>query len=381
MRQGQKQTISILKRTLDPTRETFWFHAASLGEFEQGRPLIEKIKQQSPDIQIVLTFFSPSGYEIRKEYKGADVVCYLPFDTKKKASEFIQTTNPSKVIFIKYEFWANYLTILHQRAIPTFLISAIFRPEQLFFKKYGFFYHRLLTFFDHIFVQDQDSAKLLSTHHISHVSVAGDTRFDRVVAIASEAKQLPVIEKFAQNHPVYIMGSSWPADEALMIPYFNTHFSFRLIIAPHVTSESHISAICNALKRPYLRLSEATTQNVMNVECLVVDSIGLLASIYRYGTAAYIGGGFGVGIHNVLEAAVYGMPVIFGPNYQKFREATDLIRVGGGFSIHSQEALYDILNDWEIENQKIKRAGDAAARYVREQQGATEKILQYIVDK
>ncbi|MGC9151598.1 MAG: 3-deoxy-D-manno-octulosonic acid transferase [Microbacter sp.] len=381
MVQGQKRTIPLIKHKLDLNKETFWFHAASLGEFEQGRPLIETIKKQSPDSQIVLSFFSPSGYEIRKNYKEADVVCYLPFDTKKNAAAFINAVNPSKVIFIKYEFWANYLTILHQKNIPTFLISAIFRPDQLFFRKYGLFYRRLLTFFDHIFVQDQRSASILSSHHIQHVSVAGDTRFDRVIAIASEAKQLPLIEKFCEHHQVYIMGSSWPADETLMISYFNTHPSFRLIIAPHVTNAAHIKAVCDAVQRPCIRLSEATIDNVIDAECLVIDSIGLLSSIYRYGDAAYIGGGFGAGIHNVLEAAVYGIPVIFGPKFQKFREAIDLIQVGGGFSVQSQKELDQLLNEWAQDNQKIKKAGHEAEKYVRDQQGATQKILPYLLTR
>lgn len=378
MIQGQKNTISLIKQKIDPNKETIWFHAASLGEFEQGRPLMEKIKQQTPEIQIVLTFFSPSGYEIRKEYQGADAVCYLPFDTPKNAAALINAINPSKAIFIKYEFWANYLFVLHQRNIPTFLISAIFRPEQLFFKKYGGFYRQLLTFFKHIFVQDTSSATLLSDHHIKNITIAGDTRFDRVIAIASESKALPIIEKFSQNHSVYIMGSSWPADETILIPYFNSHSEMRLIIAPHVTSESHIETICSSLQRPFLRYSEANIENVANAECLVIDSIGLLSSIYRYGDVAYIGGGFGVGIHNVLEAAVYGIPVIFGPNYKKFREANDLIRIGGGFSIRSKEELNHLFNEWEKDQQKIKTAGKAAKKYVLEQQGATEKILQIL---
>jgi 3-deoxy-D-manno-octulosonic-acid transferase len=381
MVKGQRETLQLIRQRLQsyPHKYTIWFHAASLGEFEQGRPLMEMVKKQLPDVRIVLTFFSPSGYEVRKNYEGADVVCYLPFDTPRHVRAFLNLVQPDKAIFIKYEFWANYLYELHQRAIPTLLVSAIFRQDQLFFKPYGAFYRRLLTLFEHLFVQDKSSADLLSIIGVKHVTVAGDTRFDRVAAIAGQAKTLPIVEAFAAEKRVLVAGSSWSADEALLIPFFNSHPEIRLILAPHVTGESHIEAICGALERPFLRYSRATVENARSADCLVIDSIGLLSSIYRYGEMAYIGGGFGVGIHNVLEAAVYNMPVVFGPNYGKFREARELITCGGGFSINSENELTSLLSRFLNDSLFLSHSGEEAGMYVYKNKGASEKIMHQLI--
>lgn len=381
MIQGQKNTLVVLDNRLQKNRYTVWFHAASLGEFEQGRPLMEDLKQRMPEAQIVLTFFSPSGYEVRKKYDLADVVCYLPFDTPHQVRSFLDRVQPQKAVFIKYEFWANYLYALRRRNIPIYLVSAIFRPNQLFFKKYGFFYRNLLSLYEHLFVQDKTSSDLLSTVGVQHVTVAGDTRFDRVATIAGQAKQLPVVEAFATDNHVLVAGSSWPADESFLVSFFNIHPELKLIMAPHVTSESHVEAICASLKRPFIRYSQATIENVTAADCLVIDSIGLLSSIYRYGEMAYIGGGFGVGIHNVLEAAVYRIPVIFGPNYHKFREARDLIAEGGGFSIASGDELNALLLRFLQEDQFLAQAGEAAGLYVRNNKGASDIIMQYLLKK
>lgn len=376
---GQRETLPLVRLQQTSYLYTVWFHAASLGEFEQGRPLMEALKRHLPNVRIVLTFFSPSGYEVRRNYTGADIVCYLPFDTPWNVRAFLNVVQPDKAVFIKYEFWANYLYELHRRAIPTFLVSAIFRPEQLFFKKHGGFYRQLLTLYDHLFVQDQSSADLLATIGVDRVTVAGDTRFDRVATIADQALVLPIIETFTAGRRVLVVGSSWPDDEALLIPFFNAHQEVTLLLAPHVTSETHVEAICAALQRPFLRYSKATIETVGAVDCLVIDSIGLLSSMYRYGEMAYIGGGFGVGIHNVLEAAVYHIPVIFGPNYAKFREARELIACQGGFSIHSEEELNLLLTRFLREASYLKQAGEAAGTYVLKNRGASEQIIRYLM--
>jgi len=376
---GQQETLSLLRQNINKHQYTVWFHAASLGEFEQGRPLMELLKRQSPEVQIVLTFFSPSGYEVRKNYEGADFVCYLPFDTPHNVEAFLDVIHPDKAVFIKYEFWANYLYALHQRAIPVLLVSAIFRPDQLFFKRYGIFYRKLLSLFEHLYVQDQSSADLLLTIGIDNVTVAGDTRFDRVVSIAEQAKTLPVIEAFAAGKRILVVGSSWPADESILISFCNAHTDISMILAPHVTNESHIEAICGALERSYVRYSEATIEKVKSADCLVIDSIGLLSSIYRYGEMAYIGGGFGVGIHNVLEAAVYNIPVIFGPNYGKFREARELIACGGGFSIHSGVDLNILLLRFLNDGAFLSHAGIKAGMYVHNNKGASAQIIHHLI--
>ena len=375
LRNGQHDTFKLLKEKVDPKAGYIWFHAASLGEFEQGRPVIEQLKRIQPDIKIILTFFSPSGYEVRKNYAGADVVAYLPLDTPGNARLFVKLVKPSQAIFIKYEFWPNYLLELKKANIDVFSISAIFRPEQMFFKGYGKWYLDLLKTFSHIFVQDKVSLDLLENKHLKNASICGDTRFDRVYDLFTQTKQLPLIEEFIKDSPdVIVAGSTWPNDEELLVRYLKLHPQIKLILVPHEVHSAHILSVSKLLDGRFVRYSEATPENVRQTNCLVVDTIGVLSSIYRYAGVAYIGGGFGVGIHNTLEAAVYGIPVVFGPNYLKFREARELIAVGGAFSISNYvvlEAQFDRLL-------KDKQAGKMAGEYVMQNTGATGQICNII---
>ena len=375
LRKGQHQAFALLKEKIEPDTRYVWFHAASLGEFEQGRPVIEQLKREKPETKILLTFFSPSGYEIRKNYAGADIVSYLPLDVPGNAWYFVNLVKPSKAIFIKYEFWPNYLLALQAENIPVVSISAIFRPEQVFFKDYGKWYKKLLLTFQHIFVQDKFSKELLQAHGINNVTVAGDTRFDRVYDLYQQAKQLLLIEEFVKGaEKVIVAGSTWPKDEELLVQYLRLHPDVKLIMAPHEVHNSHIAEISKLLDGKFVRYSDATAENVKSTNCLVVDIIGILSSIYRYANVTYIGGGFGVGIHNTLEAAVYGLPVVFGTNYQKFREARELIAIGGAFSISNYvtlEAQFDLLL-------KDNNAGKIAGEYVKSNTGATEMILKVL---
>lgn len=375
LRKGQQQAFAQLKTQIEPNERYVWFHAASLGEFEQGRPVMEQLKRDKPETKILLTFFSPSGYEVRKNYAVADIVSYLPLDVPGNAWYFVNLVKPSKAIFIKYEFWPNYLLALQAENIPAISISAIFRPEQVFFKEYGKWYKKILQTFQHIFVQDKASKELLHMHGINNVTVAGDTRFDRVYDLYQQAKQLPLIEEFVKGaEKVIIAGSTWPKDEELLVQYLRLHPDVKLIIAPHEVHTSHITEISKLLDGKFVRYSDANADNVKATNCLVIDIIGILSSVYRYGHVAYIGGGFGVGIHNTLEAAVYGIPVVFGTNYQKFREARELIAIGGAFSISNYvtlEAQFDLLL-------KDNSAGKIAGEYVKSNTGATEMILKQL---
>lgn len=382
MRIGQAKTNDTLRNLINKNERYIWFHAASLGEFEQGRPMMEKIKKDYPQYKILLTFFSPSGYEVRKNYPGADVICYLPFDTPRKVKKFIDFANPSIVVFIKYEFWGNYLKELNKRGIPVYIISSIFRPEQLFFQWYGVAYRNMLKYFKHIFVQDQRSAKLLEEYGIKNVSVCGDTRFDRVVDINKQAKDIKEAQVFVEeakdkNSKTLIAGSSWPNDENIIIPYFNENKDVRLIIAPHEIHEEHLRSIESLLKRPSIRFSEIkdNPEALKGKDCLIIDNFGMLSSIYRYGDIAYIGGGFGVGIHNTLEAAVYGIPVVFGPNYKKFKEARDLIKEEGAVSVSSSKDFISLIDKLKSSPDYLKKMGNNAGNFVNKNAGVTDKIL------
>ena len=372
---GRWNTYRILRSQIDPKARYVWFHAASLGEFEQGRPLMERFRREHPEYKILLTFFSPSGYEVRKNYRGADVVCYLPFDKPRNVKKFLDIVNPCMAFFIKYEFWKNYLDELHLRRIPVYSISSIFRRGQIFFKWYGGSYRNVLRNFDHLFVQNERSKRYLSKIGVMKVTVVGDTRFDRVLQIRQEAKELPLVEAFKGESLTFVAGSSWQPDEDLFIEYFNRHPEVKLIIAPHVIDENHLVEIIRKLKRPYVRYTRADEKNVRRADCLIIDCFGLLSSIYRYGEIAYIGGGFGVGIHNTLEAAVYGIPVIFGPKYQKFQEAVQLIEAGGAFSIKTGEELSSLLDKLLTDDVFLREAGINAGNYVTDNAGATDKIL------
>lgn len=380
MRLGQWKTNAILRQKIDPNANYIWFHAASLGEFEQGRPLMEKIKAEHPGYKILLTFFSPSGYEVRKNYNGADVICYLPFDTPYRVKKFLNLARPCMAIFIKYEFWGNYLKELKRRGVPVYIISAIFRPDQLFFQWYGRPYRKMLHHFTHLFVQDERSGKLLEDFGIGNVSVTGDTRFDRVLDIHKQAREIGMVEKFVSSTKgkqsfTLVAGSSWPQDEEILIPYFHAHPEMKLIIAPHEIHREHLVSIESMLKRPSVRLSEAHEEDLSTKDCLIIDSFGLLSSIYRYGQIAYIGGGFGAGIHNTLEAAVYGIPVLFGPKYHKFKEAKDLIAVGGGFSVADATAFQSRMDQLLNDEKEWQMAGRLAGDFVFQHAGATNKIL------
>ncbi len=378
MVRGHRQTWVILRNRVQKGDRYIWFHAASLGEFEQGRPLMERLRREHPEKKILLTFFSPSGYEVRKNYQGADIVCYLPFDTPLNAYFFVKRVQPEMAFFIKYEFWRNYISALHRKQVPIYSVSSIFRENQVFFRWYGRKYARCLNRFTHLFVQNEHSAELLGNIGVHQTTVVGDTRFDRVVDIMNEARPLPLVERFAGCWKVLVAGSSWQPDEEILIRYFNDHPALKLVLAPHVVSEEHLSWIEARLKRPYVRYSAATSKSVAEVDCLIIDSYGLLSSIYRYATVAYVGGGFGVGIHNVPEAAVYGVPVLFGPNNKKFREAQALIAAGGCKEVAGYAGLKQLLDTFLTDRNALRAAGQAAAGYIRGNAGAADKIYRAV---
>lgn len=377
---GERQAVKVLKEKVDPEARYIWFHAASLGEFEQGRPLIEHLRETHPEYKILLTFFSPSGYEVRKNYEGADIICYLPLDTIRNARRFLRAVKPVMAFFIKYEFWYNYLHILQHRGIPTYSVSSIFRPDQIFFQWYGRQYGRVLKCFTHFFVQNMESKALLAKLGITDVDVVGDTRFDRVLQIKEASKQLPIVEQFtAHAQKVFVAGSSWLPDEEIFIKYFDIHKDWKLIIAPHVISDEHLSQIFELLKgRRVVRYTEATEENVKDAEVLIIDCFGLLSSIYHYGTVSYVGGGFGVGIHNVLEAAVWDIPVVFGPNNKHFQEAQGLMLVQGGFEINDYQSFRDLMMRFETDASFLQNAGENAGAFVKSRAGATAKVMENV---
>ncbi len=376
MMKGHWVVYELLRQQIDKDARYIWFHAASLGEFEQGRPLIERIRAKYPAFKILLTFFSPSGYEVRKNYRGADIVCYLPFDKPRNVRKFLNITHPEVAFFIKYEFWKNYLDELHRRGIPAYSVSSIFRRDQIFFKWYGGTYRHVLKNFEHLFVQNEASKRYLAKIGIDKVTVVGDTRFDRVLQIREEAKELPLVEAFKGNNSfTLVAGSSWSPDEDLFIEYFNTHPEMKLIIAPHVIDEAHLVEIVSKLKRPYMRYSRADEQNVLRADCLIMDCFGLLSSVYRYGEAAYVGGGFGAGIHNTLEAAVYGIPVLFGPRHEKFMEAQQLLEKKGAYVIKDYADLSTLLDRFRSDSDFLRATGCEAGNYVKNASGATDKIM------
>ena len=374
---GERQALKVLREKVDPNARYIWFHAASLGEFEQGRPLMEYLRKTHPEYKILLTFFSPSGYEVRKNYEGADIICYLPLDTIRNARRFLRSIKPVMAFFIKYEFWYNYLHILQHRGVPTYSVSSIFRPDQIFFQWYGKGYGRVLKCFTHFFVQNIESKNLLAKLDIHDVEVVGDTRFDRVLQIKDASKLLPIVEKFTENtSKVFIAGSSWLPDEEVFLKYFNLHKDWKLIVAPHVIGEDHLAQIFELLKgRRVVRYTEATEENVKDAEVLIIDCFGLLSSIYHYGTISYVGGGFGVGIHNVLEAAVWDIPVIFGPNNKRFQEAQGLIMAGGGLEINDYQSFRDLMMRFETDEMFLQTSKKHAGEFVKGRAGATEKIM------
>ena len=374
---GQRNTFKILKENVDKTARYVWFHAASLGEFEQGRPLMERFRREHPEYKILLTFFSPSGYEVRKNYQGADIICYLPFDTPSNVYRFLHLIRPEMAFFIKYEFWMDYMWACHHYGIPFYSISSIFRPNKIFFRWYGRPYARVLKYVTYFFVQDEQSRQLLASRgYVDNVTIVGDTRFDRVIDIAHQAKELPLVERFCSDAPyVFVAGSSWPPDEELIIPYFNSHPNMKLILAPHVIDERHLQQIEQRLRRPSMRYTQATAESIAQADCLIVDCFGLLSSIYRYGQVAYVGGGFGEGIHNVPEAAIYGVPVLIGPNNTGFREAQDLLRMGGCFEITGPTLFNAVVDRLLSDNQLRKTRGAVCHDYITSNAGASDVIF------
>jgi 3-deoxy-D-manno-octulosonic-acid transferase len=372
---GRRNIFAVIEQKIDPEKRHIWFHFASLGEFEQGRPVLEKIKEEYPDKRIVVTFFSPSGYEIRKNYALAEGIFYLPLDTASNADKLIRALNPELAIFTKYEYWYHYFKELSNKNIPLLIISGIFRPNQIFFKPYGSFHRKILSYVSHFFVQNEESIQLLKTINLPNATLSGDTRFDRVAENAASPKRSDIIKKFCETARVLIAGSSWPEDEQLIAPLCAQHPGWKFIIAPHEIGENHITEIeklfPGAIKHSALA---AGTTNTAQHQVLIIDNIGMLSSLYAYGNIAYIGGGFGAGIHNTLEAAAFGIPVMFGPKYYKFQEAKDLITLGAAKSISNPQELsaaFDSLT-------KNPVAGEIAEKYVAAKTGATAQILKYL---
>ena len=386
MWRGERAAFDVLKQKVDPEAKYVWFHAASLGEFEQGRPIMERLRNEHPEYKILLTFFSPSGYEVRKNYEGADIICYLPLDTPINAIRFLRLVRPVMAFFIKYEFWYNYLHILKYRKVPTYSVSSIFRPEQVFFKWYAKKYAGVLRCITHFFVQNEQSRELLEKIGITEVTISGDTRFDRVLQIKEQSKRLPLVEAFKnkkqtveeaykQEYKVFVAGSSWPPDEDIFIRFFNEHPEWKLIIAPHVIGNDHLQQIMSKLNRKTVRYTEATPETAAEAQCMIIDCFGLLSSIYHYGEVAYVGGGFGVGIHNVLEAAVWNVPVFFGPNNKRFQEAQQLLASGGAVEITDYNSFDSAMTRFMNDEKWLKECGSKAGEYVKSKAGATDIVL------
>ncbi|MCC7521477.1 MAG: 3-deoxy-D-manno-octulosonic acid transferase [Flavobacteriaceae bacterium] len=379
---GRKTSMYQITSKLNPSDKVIWMHCASLGEFEQGRPIIDNFKFQFPNYKIVLTFFSPSGYEIRKNYEGADVIVYLPMDTPQKVRKFINVVHPELAIFVKYEFWPNYLKHLRKKNIKTILVSGIFRENQAFFKSNFAWYRNQLKTFSHFFVQDDSSVTLLQNIGFQNVSQSGDTRFDRVSQLVSQKKDIPFLKEFAQEAHVLVAGSTWSPDETILVPYINQtqNLKSKFIIAPHNIHLADIEKLNAGIHKNVVLYSQINIQNAFEAQVLIIDSIGLLSAAYAYAQVAYVGGGFGSGIHNVLEPATYGIPILIGPKYQKFKEAVDLIRLGGCVEIKNEFDLTQTL-DLLAQNQNItKTKGQVSKLYVMNNMGASEKILAYIQD-
>ena len=376
---GRKGLFEKIEKTVEQGIQPIWFHFASLGEFEQGRAVMEAIKQKYPEEKILITFFSPSGYEIRKNTALADYVFYLPTDTARHAKRFIALVNPKMAIFTKYEYWYHYFNALQRNDIPLYMISAIFREKQIFFKWYGGFFRSILKRVSFFFTQDQDSVLWLKAIGITRAGLTGDTRFDRVVGLPQQRQAIPIVEDFLTDAgSVLVAGSTWFPDEQLLADLLSSHSDLKIVLAPHEIHDGHLTSIEGLFPQAlfYSKYKQYSAVEKSQAQVLVIDNIGMLSSLYGYGQLAYIGGGFGAGIHNTLEAATYGIPVIFGPKYAKFKEAVDLIERGAAFSIQESTALlsvYDALRD----SAKRKRAGEAAGAYVKQQAGATQIIMKY----
>lgn len=373
---GRRGMWKKIKRSVDHDKEVFWFHCSSLGEFEQGRPLIEKIRETQPEVFILLTFFSPSGYELRKNYALADLVTYMPLDTRFNAWRFMNLVKPAKVYFIKYEFWYYFLRTLYKKKIPVYLVSARFREDQAFFRWYGPWYRKFLNYFSHFFVQDEKSARLLRSLGLENVTVSGDTRFDRVYQIASASREYPGVELFRNGKKVLVAGSTWEKDEELLVEYINKcKTDLKFILAPHEINSRKLYRLISMIDKPVVRFTDEDKRYYERAGVMLIDTIGHLSSVYKYGDIAYIGGGFGKGIHNILEAATYALPVLFGPNYQKFREAIEMIENEGAISIQNYEMLRDGIDSFIDDPDKLRKFSGNALHYVKSNLGATDRII------
>ncbi|MCC8088146.1 MAG: polysaccharide pyruvyl transferase family protein [Rikenellaceae bacterium] len=374
---GRRNIIRNFKDSIGADERVIWFHAASLGEFEQGRPVIEAVKERYPCHKILLTFFSPSGYEAAKNYKVADYIFYLPADTSRNARRFINTVNPETAVFIKYEFWANYLKYLRRHGTKTYVISATFRPDSAFFKWYGGRYRKLLSYFDWLFVQDDGSERLLKKIGIKNVSVSGDTRFDRVEEIKSAVFDIPAIARFKDGGKIFIAGSTWKEDEEVLVKIIDGNPDMKFIIVPHEIGADHVSWLCSKIDNAIL-YTDLSGDKILEADVLIVDVMGLLSKLYRYGDFAYVGGGFGAGIHNILEPAVYGLPLAFGPNYSKFNEAKDLLRSGGAVCVNNEAELDSWLRMLKKDTVLYDEVSGICEGYVRSNTGATKTIMDKI---
>lgn len=380
--EGRKNVFTILEEKIKPTDKTIWFHSASLGEYEQGLPVIEKIKEKHPAHKIIVTFFSPSGYEVRKNNNVADITIYLPLDTKSNAKKFLRLAHPEFAFFIKYEFWLNYLKELEHNKIPTYLISGIFRDNQMFFKWYGGFYRKALTSFTYFFVQNEKSKEKIEALGFKNVIVSGDTRFDRVAAILERDNTVDFIEQFKNNAPTIIIGSSWPKDETLLADYINqASEDVKFIIAPHNIKQDQLSDLKSQINKPTVLFSEKdNSKNFSDYNVFIIDTIGLLTKIYSYGTIAYVGGGFGnPGIHNILEPATFGIPIVIGPNYSNFAEAVELVKIGGCTLISNTLELKQIFDRLLLDQEYREEKSQICKSYIQDNKGATESIMKIVL--
>lgn len=376
---GRKGIFKNLKAAFDHNKKTAWFHCASLGEFEQARELLESFKEHFPDHNILLTFFSPSGYQTRKNYDKADNVFYLPIDTKRNAKKFISIVKPEIVFFIKYEYWFNYLSELKRKKIPVYIVSAIFRSDQHFFKCYGAWFRKQLKSITYFFVQNEESLQLLQSINLNNAMITGDTRFDRVYRIVQESKDFKLIEAFKNSDMIILGGSTWPEDENIIFDLHKSIPQIKLIVAPHEIHYSRIQKLKEKAGEESILFSEANEKNIKKSRILIINNIGMLSHLYKYSDLAYIGGGFGAGIHNILEAATWGKPIFFGPNYLKFREAHDLIEKGGAFSIKTSNEIIKITTEMINNSEKLSATGELCKSYVIQNKGATDKILKYVI--
>ncbi len=379
---GRKDLFDRLRQTIDPKARIVWIHVASLGEFEQGRPIIERIRAAHPEYKILVTFFSPSGYEIRKNYPGADYIFYLPLDTPRNARRFVETVHPEIAIFVKYEFWLNLLHELRRHKVRTYIVSAIFRADSIFFRPYGGAWRMALRSFNTIFVQDDASRDRLSRIGFKNVIVAGDTRFDRVAQIAAAAPKIDLIERFRNGERLFVAGSTWGADEELLIRLMNDNPTVKFVIAPHEMDEARIARLMTSTHGGVVRYTSGDKEKtgIETAQLLILDTIGILSSSYGYATWAYIGGGFGVGIHNTLEAATFGLPMAFGPHYAKFKEACDLVTLGAASPIRSYEELSAWFALMRTDEAALRQCSAAARNYTLSHQGATDVIDKTIFD-